>query len=188
MSRGIVALALVAGLALAGCSADGEVNAKPEPKVLEGAADGQTIKGTGYTLKAPKGWAARKLRIPGADKADKQVFDLKDDDGFVDNFSVLIAEPGVYDADRMEAQALNEMGTAGVRNRRARRPVVLAGEPASHVSGRVTKNRVKYVVEQYHVAQDDQVYIVTFSFSPGLGRSKRQETTEAVLNTWTWTA
>lgn len=183
----VVVSALAAAVSSAGCSATGVDAEEPEPKVLAGRAKGQQVKGTGYVLTAPKGWAARKVEVPGSGKVDKQVFDLGDRDGFVDNINIVIAEPGAYDVDRMEASALNEMGIAGVRNRRARRPVLLAGEPATHVSGRLTKNRVKYVVEQYHAVQDDQVYVVTFSFSPGLGRAARQETTESVLNTWKWT-
>jgi hypothetical protein len=183
----VIVSALAAVVSSAGCSSTGVDVEEPEPKVLVGRATGQQVKGSGYVLTAPKGWAARKVKVPGSGKVDKQVFDLDDRDGFVDNINVVIAEPGAYDVDRMEASALNEMGMAGVRNRRARRPVLLAGEPATHVSGRLTKNRVKYVVEQYHAVQDDQVYVVTFSFSPGLGRAGRQETTESVLNTWKWT-
>ncbi|GAA5119364.1 hypothetical protein GCM10023339_33040 [Alloalcanivorax gelatiniphagus] len=184
MLRSVTAVSALATVAsLAGCSATGSEAPRPEPKVIEGQATGKTVKGTGYLLTAPKGWAARKVDVPGSHDIDRHVFDLGDRDGFTDNFNVLLAEPGAYDVDNMEAAALNEMGIAGVRNRRARRPVLVAGEPATHVSGRLTKNRVEYVVEQYHAVRDDQVFVVTFSFSPGLGRATRQRTTESVLNT-----
>lgn len=189
MSRSIVLLSvLTLTVSLAGCGPAETGNEPAEAKVLEVSAKGRSIEGTGYTLKAPKGWGARKLRIPGFGRADTHVFDLGDRDGFTDNFSVILAEPGSYDVDRMDAAALNEMGTIGARNRRVRTPVVVAGEPATHVSGRMTKDRVKYAVEQYHPVLDDQVYVVTFSFSPGLGRATREKTAEAVLNTWTWTS
>ncbi|MCW2737719.1 hypothetical protein [Nocardioides sp.] len=189
MLRSIVVLsALAATVSLAGCAPTETENEPVTAKVLEVSAKGPVIKGTGYTVHAPKGWGVKKVRIPGFGRADKHVFDLGDHDGFTDNFSVVVAPEGAYDVERMDAAALNEMGTVGARNRRARTPVVVAGDPTTHVSGRMTKNRVKYAVEQYHPIHDDQVYVVTFSFSPGLGRATREKTAEAVLNTWTWTS
>ncbi len=158
-----------------------------EPKVMEGSAAGPKIKGTGYTVRAPEGWGPRKVRIPGYGDADTHVFDLADRKGFVANFSVLIAPPDAYDEDRMDSAALNEMGIMGATKRRVRPPVLMAGEPATHVSGRMAKNGVQYVVEQYHAVQDEGAYVVTFSFDVGLGRVQRVEMAESVLNTWEWT-
>ena len=185
MPRRLAAL-VVAGLVSAGCASAGSDGPDKEPRVLKGSAKGQTVKGTGYALKAPRGWAPRRTRVPGYGHADTHVFDLTDDDGFSDNFNVLLAEPGTYDVDEMESAALNEMGMIGARKRRVRAPVLVAGDPATHVSGRMTKDRVTYAVEQYHPVQDDQVYVVTFSFSPGLGRAARERTAELVLNSWRW--
>lgn len=186
MSRRLASLAVAVSLALTACAPAESDKPEREPKVLTASAGGATIEGTGYTIRAPKGWVERKVRIPGVGKADTHLF-APARDGFSDNVSIVLADPDDYDPEHIESSALNEMGVLGATGRRTRRPVLVAGDPATHVSARLTKNRVKYVVEQYHPVQGDQVYLVTFSFRSALGRAKRDKVAESVLSTWAWT-
>lgn len=186
MSRRLASLTVVVALALSACASSDSDRPEPEPKVLTESAAGTVVKGKGYKLRAPKGWVARKVRIPGYGQADSHLF-APGGDGFTSNFSVVLADPDDYDPERIASSALNEMGIFGATGRRTRRPVLVAGDPATHVSARVTKDRLKYVVEQYHPVRGDRIYLVTFQFRTGLGRAERDKVAESVLNTWTWT-
>jgi hypothetical protein len=186
VSRRTVAAA-VAALALTSCAPAGSDEARPEPKEISGAAKGVVVKGTGYSMRVPKGWVVYKGKVPGLGMADKVVVDTADRDGFADNVSVILADPGEYDVDRMEATALNAMGTIGASKRRTRRPIIVAGTSTTHVSARMVKGGAKYLVEQYHPVDGDQVYVVTFQFGTGVRQADRFRTAESVLSTWKWT-
>ena len=190
MMRSLVATALVASLSLTGCAAleKQEKDERADAKALTAVAKGNKVKGTGYTFTAPKGWGPPPTKIAGLERADKAVFDLRDrKDGFTDNVNVLIAPPGAYPVDKIESAALNEIGQFGAKLRRVHDQVLVSGEATSHVSAEMTKNTFTYLVEQYYPHIDDQVYVVTFSFSPDVERPQRERIAESVLNTWKWT-
>lgn len=170
-------------LLLTGCTSAGSGSDVEE---LEAApAAGVEITGDGYTYAVPDGWD-----IPDTDPssigADTLAADLTDTDGFSDNVNVVLSPAGAVTAEQIESTGVDELTGAGATDVEVEDRVQVAGTESAHLSGALTAQGASYSIEQYYLTQDDQNYVVTFSFSPTVDDDARQDLAESVLASWTW--
>ncbi|PUA80988.1 hypothetical protein C7S10_11400 [Nocardioides currus] len=135
----------------------------------------------------PKNWGKPGRTVPGFDP-DSAAFDLRDTDEFTDNINVIASPTGRISPDEIEDGVQEELERTGATDVEVHDRVVIAGEESAHVSGGSSVNDVDYIVEQYYVSNDDQTFVVTFSFSPDVPAKKRTRVTDSTLSTWTWNA
>lgn len=174
--------ASVAGLlVLAGCSAPAP--AAPAPSVA--AADGETITGSDYTFRVPDGWGIPDAQIDGFDP-DSHAMDLDDiDDGFSDNVNVLVG-PGEASPDEIEDQGVGELEGVGGSDIAVRPRITIAGVESAHLTGTLAASGVEYVIDQYYISHENQMRIVTFSFSADETQDDREALAKSVLASWAW--
>ncbi|TFC26407.1 MULTISPECIES: hypothetical protein [unclassified Cryobacterium] len=176
----VVGAAVVAVLALAGCSS-------PTPTAISAApATGETLFGGGYDLTVPRGWSVPKdVTLP--DDVDVIAADLADADGFVDNVNVIVSPAGGMTPDQAESSAVDEFEGAGV-NVTIRDRIMVAETESVHLSAKGSINGADYQIEQFHIPVTDwNTFVVTFSFSPTVSEADRNKLSESVLATWSWT-
>ncbi|KAA9089007.1 LpqN/LpqT family lipoprotein [Microbacterium radiodurans] len=200
------ALLLSASLLLAGCGGQGD-SADPAPSGDAAApsasaessspaasapaaepAAGETITGTGYAYVVPEGWA-----VPDAanvpPQADTFAADLTDlEDGFADNVNVVLSPAsGEITPDQVETLGVEELeGTEGASDITVKDRVSVAGDESAHISATFEQQGTTYNVDQFYAVNDDQTYIITFSFSPEVSDADRAAVYESVLVTWSW--
>ena len=180
-SSAVAALALAVSLALAGCSSPASSDA-PEPSAAP--ATGNTITGTGYTFVVPEGWdVPTDVTLPGADVL---AADLTDTDGFADNVNVVLSPAGEVTPEQVESLGVDELEGAGATDVAVGDRLTVAGSESAHLGAGLSSNGSDYLIEQYYVTHDGQTYVVTFSFSPTVSESDRDEVSESVLATWDW--
>ena len=179
-------LALVAVLALAGCSgttASTGDGAAQNPDVAP--ATGATITGTGYEYSVPEGWGD-----PGevsGFSADSIAADLADTDGFADNVNVILSPAGLVSVDTVESAGVDELEGAGATDVTVEPRVTVDGSQSAHLSATFGSSGQSYLIEQYYVSDASQTYVVTFSFSPGVSDADRAAVTDPVLASWSFT-
>lgn len=191
------AVLLLAALALGGCAAPaassgGVAEATPEATRTSSAATldaepatGDLITGDGYSYTVPEGWAVPEQEVSGF-APDTYVVDLQDADGFADNVNVIASPAGLLSADRVEEAGVSELEAAGATAIEVKDRVLVAESEAVHVTASIETAGTAYALEQYYVSDDDQTYIVTFSFSESLAAADRDAIAGSVLVTWAW--
>lgn len=192
-------LAVAASLLLAGCStaipestpsseSQGS-ESQPSEEASSGLdvepATGETITGSAYTYVAPEGWGVPTESVPGF-TPDTLVASLQDTDGFADNLNTLKSPAGVVTPDVVESAGVDELKGVGATEVTVNDRVTVAGSESAHLSALLTNSGTTYAVEQYYVSDDDQTFVVTFSFSDTVPADERVRLAESVLVTWTW--
>lgn len=149
------------------------------------AAAGVQVTGDGYSYAVPEGWD-----IPDTDAAsigaDTLAADLTDTDGFSDNVNVVLSPAGAVTPEQVEDAGVSELTGAGATDVEVQDRVRVAGTESAHLSGSLTAQGASYSIEQYYLTQDDQTYVVTFSFSPTVDDDAREDVAESVLASWAW--
>ncbi|KQW05561.1 hypothetical protein ASC66_11260 [Leifsonia sp. Root4] len=174
----------VAAFALAGCSS-------PAPTVITAApATGEALVGNGYDLTLPEGWSEQSdeslLGLEDVPGFDVMAFDKTDLDGFADNLNVIASSAGGMTPDQAESRAVDEFEGAGV-NVTIRDRIMVAETESVHLSARGSSNGADYQIEQFLIPVADwNTFVVTFSFSPTVSESDRNNLSESVLATWIW--
>lgn len=203
------ALLVSAALLLAGCggqsddtAASGDAgsssSSSSSPSASAPAADapdvepasGESIAGTGYSFSVPEGWAIPDQELPGMDQVDVFVADLTDAsaDGFADNVNVVLSPaPQAISADDIEKYGVAELEEqGGATDVAVQERTSIAGAESAHITAAVTQQGVTYNVDQFYPSNDDQTYVVTFSFSPEVTDADRAAVYDAVLASWAW--
>jgi hypothetical protein len=192
MIRALLAVAAV--LAGAGCagspstestsSASGSTKATSREPTS--AAKGERISGTGYIYRVPKGWGRPPQDPPGFD-LDSLAVNLRDNDGFTDNVNVLLSPVGVMTPERAEDAAENELTAAGAKDISVNDRITVAGSETAHLTAVGSINDRGYRIEQFYPTDNDQTFIVTFSFSTSVTVGDRAKVTDPLLASWAWT-
>lgn len=192
----MAAVALVTALSLAGCG--GSDSDSDSSKTKESAstsktpdaadtsdapADGDAIKGDGYTYSVPEGWEVPSTAVPGTEMADTFVADLTDKDGFADNINVIKQDtappkPIIEIKDELGAQ-LTQSGGKDVKVQETGK---IDGEDYVHISSSQAAN----LTEQYFVTHDGKTYFITFSYSTTVSEDDRTKIATSVLDSWKW--
>jgi hypothetical protein len=193
----VAALAIVSTLTLAGCGGSGSDDdsssntsdtssssssndAKP--------ADGDSIKGTGYTYSVPEGWAVPDQEIAGTEQTDTFAADLKDSDGFSDNVNVIRLDPApVTDLGKLEDGLKAELENAGSGDVKVGDRTEIDGDETVTITSVQTQNDKKYLTDQFNAIHDGVSYVITFSFSDTVSEADRNDLSSSVLASWKWT-
>lgn len=192
--RHVIALPLAAlALLAAGCGddasdkkADDKNSADPESSQKEAPATGAEISGTGYTYNVPEGWAKPSQPTPGFDP-DSLASDTTDDDGFMDNVNVILSPAGEITPEQVETAGVAELEQAGATDVSAEDRTTIAGNESAHLKAGMSVGTNAYTIDQFYVSDDDQTFIITFSFSPDVSDEDRAAVTGPTLASWTWT-
>ncbi len=178
----ITASAAAAVLVLASCASPAdqaeEIDAAP--------ATGETVEGDGYSYIVPEGWGVPEGLDLDTQGLDTVAADLTDVDGFSDNVNALLSPAGLITIDQAEEQGVRELEDGGATDVEVEDRVRVADTDAAHISASLTQSGLSYNLEQYYISNDDQTYVVTFSFSDTVDDDQRTETAESVLATWFW--
>lgn len=157
-----------------------------EPTDEAPEASGELVSGTGYTYSAPEGWGTPEQQAPGFNP-DSLVADLGDTDQFTDNINVILSPAGAVTPEQVETAGLAELEAVGATDRKVNDRVEVAGSESAHLSATMSMNAIEYAVHQFYATNDDQTYVITFSFSPSVSLDERAEAYGAALASWTWT-
>lgn len=149
-------------------------------------ATGESVSGTGYSFSAPEGWT-----VPGDLGAEFEGLDSiaansQDADGFADNVNVVLSPAGALSAGDIEEASSAELTAAGATDVVTQDRIQVAGSEAAHLTATLSSQGADYVIEQYYVTNDDQTYVVTFSFTVTVPEGERTALAESVLATWSW--
>ena len=174
--------AAVAVLACAGCSQ----LAVETTSFSVSAATGPTLNGSGYSVNVPMGWGPSKQRIAGFE-ADAIAFNLRDKDSFADNLNVVLHPGGAATPQEAEESAERDLASDAIAYITVNDRVRVAEGESAHVTAAATLIGNDYMIEQFYPTDDDQTYIVTFSFSTTLTAEERARVTDATLVSWDWT-
>lgn len=202
----LTALALGTLLTVSGCSAPASSDDTEEPTSSASAetgtetetetetetdapeaapADGETLEGDGYSYAVPAGWT-----VPGdgsdAFGTDTMAADTEDTDGFADNVNVVLSPAGAVSADQVETAGKTELESVGATEVTVQERLTVADSETAHLSASLGAEGVSYLVEQYYLTNDDQTYVITFSFSDTVSDDDRTALADSVLATWTW--
>ena len=200
LTRRVAALAIVSTLSLAGCggSSDGGSDDKPDsdstsatkaPADDVDAADGDSIKGTGYSFTLPTDWEVPTQDIPGTEQTDTFAANLKDTDGFADNVNVIRLDPApIDDLDDLEKGLVKELEGAGSSDVTVRDRTDIDGDDAVHIASGQNQKGATYLTEQFNAIHDGVSYVITFSFSDTVSQADRDKVADSVLTTWKWAA
>lgn len=178
---GVTAAALVL---LAGCSSTSGSDSEVD-EIDAAPAAGVEIAGEGYSYSVPEGWD-----VPDTDPtsigADTLAADLTDTDGFSDNVNVVLSPAGAITPEQVEGTGADELSGAGATEVEVNDRVQVAGAESAHLSASLTAQGASYSIEQYYLTQNEQTFVVTFSFSPTVDDDDREDLAESVLASWTW--
>lgn len=179
---------LVAVFALAGCSflpASLDVPPTVPTAIAVPPATGQTFSGTGYSFAAPNGWSVPPdLELP--DLVELAVVAPADADGFSDNINVSV-DPAVKLTPKwVESRGVEELERSGASDVEVRNRVMVAGSESAHLAAVYAVEDLEYQVEQFYVSNDEQTYVITFSFTLAVPEADRDILAESVLASWTW--
>lgn len=178
----ITASAAAAILLLASCAS----LADPADEIAAAPATGETVEGDGYSYAVPEGWGVPEGVELDTQGLDTIAADLRDADGFSDNINALLSPAGLITIDQAEEQGVRELEDGGATDVEVEDRVRVADTDAARISASLTQSGISYNLEQYYISNDDQTYIVTFSFSDTVDDDQRTETAESVLATWSW--
>jgi hypothetical protein len=64
--------------------------------------------------------------------------------------------------------------------------LTVAGGETAHISAEMVSGDVTYKVHQYYLTEDDQTYVVTFSYGEDVSDEEAVDTAESILASWTW--
>lgn len=177
----IAASAAAAMLVLSSCGAA----ADPADQLNAAPASGETIEGDGYSYSVPEGWGVPE-GVDGATQGlDTVAADLADTDGFADNVNVVLSPAGQVSVEQAEQAGADELTGGGATDVEVEDRVRVADTDAAHLSANFAQG-TSYAIEQYYVSDDDQTFVVTFSFSDSVDDDERTEIAESVLASWTW--
>ena len=175
---------------LAACSSNGSDPATTPTTPIETSttplsaepADGNELTNDDFTYAVPDGWLESDQT-----RALSLAVDLEDHDDFVDNVNVVSSDTiaGLEGAER-QAAAEEILADASATHITNMEPVMIDGEQAVHTRAYFELSDPKYRVEQYTVVHDEKGYVVTFSFSPDVPTTRRDEISESILTTWKW--
>lgn len=144
------------------------------------------IGGSGYAYEVPKGWGQPLQDVPGFD-FDSWAVDFRDNDGFSDNINVILSPLGEVAVEQVEEAVEGELSASGAEDISVNDRVTVAGKESAHVTATMSINGKGYTIDQFYTTDNDQTFIVTFSFSTSVGADDRAKVTDAVLASWTWT-
>jgi hypothetical protein len=161
-----------------------------EAEETSGAADitaapatGISITGDGYIYSVPEGWELQDPAIaPGTDTI---VADMTATGDFANNVNVIL-NPGAITMDQVEESAPSQLEASGGSEVSVRDRVNIAGSESAHISAKATADGVSYVVHQYYPTNDDQTYVVTFSYDDTVAEADAISIAESILASWTW--
>ncbi len=183
MKRSVLftASAAAAVLALASCASPSD----PADELDAAPAAGETIEGDGYSYTVPEGWGVPEGVDGVSQGLDTVAADLADTDGFADNVNVLLSPAGLVSVEQAEQAGADELAGGGATDVEVEDRVRVADTDAAHLSADFSQG-TSYTIEQYYVSNDDQTYVVTFSFSDTVDDDQRIGTAESILASWTW--
>jgi len=184
----VLALALATLAGCGGSGSDEKADTTPKktssPALTAKPADGDTISTDDFTYTVPKDWK----ESPNSSAITLAV-DQKDPDGFADNVNVVADKTIVgVKGDKLEDAVENVLDGVQATDITIKDRVQVDGEEAVHVGAIFDLNGTKYRTEQYAFSHDEKGYVVTFSFSPDVPSSERDQVSESVLTTWKWTS
>ncbi|HEV7951670.1 MAG TPA: hypothetical protein VGP24_18055 [Glaciihabitans sp.] len=173
-------LALTLAFGVAGCSSDSPA----APELDASAASGPTISGDGYSYSVPEGWEEQDSSLaPGSDTV---AIDLAATGDFANNINVIPSPSGAFDADEVEETVVAELEDAGASNVEVLDRLTIAEAESAHISADMSLEGVEYRVHQYYLTNDDQTYVVTFSYNVDESDEDAVEIAESVLASWSW--
>lgn len=147
-------------------------------------AAGALITGDGYTYNVPEGWELQDKSIaPGTDTAAADVTTTTD---FADNVNVILSPAGALTPEQVEKMAAQELEAAGASDVTVEDRVTFGGKESAHISAGMTASGATYRIHQYYGTNNDQTYIVTFSFGTQVADTEAVEVSESILASWTW--
>lgn len=197
----VSALALTLAFGVVGCSTSSNDDSSPaaessssespsstptsESNELDVApAAGALITGDGYTYNVPEGWELQDKSIaPGTDTAAADVTTTTD---FANNVNVILSPAGALTPDQVESMAAKELEAAGATDVTVEPRIMFGGKESAHISAGMTASGATYRIHQYYGTNDDQTYIVTFSFGTDVADTEAVEISESILASWTW--
>lgn len=177
----LTASAAAAMLVLASCASP----ADPADELDAAPAAGETIEGDGYSYAVPEGWGVPEGIDAASQGLDTFAADLADTDGFADNVNVLLSPAGKISVEQAEDRGVTELEDGGATDVEVEDRVRVADTDAVHISANFAQG-ASYAIEQYYVSDDDQTYVVTFSFSDTVDDDQRTDTAESILASWAW--
>ncbi|MET0931250.1 MAG: hypothetical protein ABWX74_17145 [Aeromicrobium sp.] len=196
LTRRVAALAIVSTLTLAGCGGsdsggDSGSDSSSSPSSSSDdvdAADGDAIKGTGYTYSVPDGWAVPEQDIAGTEQTDSFAADLEDTDGFADNVNVIRLDPApLDDLDKLEDGLAAELEGAGSKDVTVGNRTEIDGDETVTITSVQTQAGKEYLTDQFNAIHDGVSYVITFSFSDTVSEADRNDLSSSVLASWKWT-
>jgi hypothetical protein len=189
----VCALALTCALGVSGCSGGGSIvdtaASRPresfQPAELNASpATGDVVTGDGYSYAVPVGWSEQdSAQIPGVDTVAS---DASAAGSFANNVNVVLSAAGLITADQVESMAPAELEASGATGLTVLDRLTVADSESAHITADMTASGISYVIHQYYVSDDDQTYIVTFSYADTVGDDEALAIQESVLATWLW--
>lgn len=178
----VSALALTISLGLVGCSAGS--SASPAPEIDATPAAGDTVTSDGYSYSIPEGWAEQDASM--AMGADTIALDSEIIDDFSNNVNVVLSPNGAFTPDEIEDTAGAELEAGGGENVEVLDRVTVAGSETAHITASTSSSGVTYYIHQYYLTNDDQTYVVTFSFGESIADEDAIDISESILASWAW--
>jgi hypothetical protein len=185
----IPVLALTLAFGLVGCSAGGDADSSGEsssqaPELTAAPAAGEVVTGDGYSYSVPEGWVTQDTAIaPGTDSL---ALDESATGDFANNVNVVLSPNGSFTADEVEDTAGEELESGGATNVEIEDRVTVADSESAHISAEMVSGDVTYRVHQYYLTNDDQTYVVTFSYGETVEDAAAIDTAESILASWSW--
>jgi hypothetical protein len=185
----VSALALTLAFGLTGCdviaSPDSSSGSSEEaPELSAEPAAGEVVTSDGYSYSVPEGWVKQDAAIaPGADTV---ALDESSTGTFANNVNVVLSPSGSFTPDDVEAAAGDELEAGGATNVEVLDRLTVAGGETAHISAEMVSGDVTYKVHQYYLTEDDQTYVVTFSYGDDVSDEEAVDTAESILASWTW--
>ncbi|MCU1405886.1 MAG: hypothetical protein JWQ43_2189 [Glaciihabitans sp.] len=147
-------------------------------------ATGATVVGDGYSYSIPEGWAEEDASLaPGTDTI---ALDSAPTGAFATNVNVLLSPAGAVTSDQVEGAAQSELEGSGATEVAILDRVTVAGSESAHVSAVLASDEVTYRIHQYYATNNDQTYVITFSFPEETADADATGLADSVLATWSW--
>jgi hypothetical protein len=186
----VSALVLTLSLGLAGCSAGGSdaetgsETSSSAPALEATPATGATVTSDGYSYSIPESWAEQDATAaPGADTI---ALDSNVVGDFANNVNVVLSPNGAFTPDEIEDTVKDELESGGGENVEVHDRLTVAGGETAHVTASTSASGVNYYIHQYYLTNDDQTYVVTFSFGETVPDEEAVDIAESILASWTW--
>lgn len=189
----VSALVLTLSLGLAGCSAgdsdtgsdsSSSESSNSAPELDATPAAGATVSSDGYSYSIPESWAEQDASVAAG--ADTIALDSNVIGDFANNVNVVLSPNGAFTPDQIEDTVKDELESGGGENVEVHERVTVAGSETAHVTASTTASGVNYYIHQYYLTNDDQTYVVTFSFGEEFPDDEAVDVSESILASWTW--